>query len=88
VVARGCSPVVDASRGRNDPRKGTVGGRAWRGLEVRPAPGNRERAEFARRGRPGEVRVPSRRVWGQRPGQPARVPSREAAMPRRSPTCR
>ena len=26
VVARGCSPVVDASRGRNDPRKATVGG--------------------------------------------------------------
>ena len=26
VVARGSSPVVDASRGRNDPRKATVGG--------------------------------------------------------------
>ena len=26
VVARGRSPVVDASRGRNDPRKATVGG--------------------------------------------------------------
>jgi hypothetical protein len=25
VVARGSSPVVDASRGRNDPRKATVG---------------------------------------------------------------
>jgi hypothetical protein len=26
VVARGSSPVVDASRGRNDPRKATFGG--------------------------------------------------------------
>jgi hypothetical protein len=25
VVARGSSPVVDASRGRNDPRKATIG---------------------------------------------------------------
>jgi hypothetical protein len=25
VVARGSSPVVDASRGRNDPRKATFG---------------------------------------------------------------
>ena len=31
-------PVVDASRGRNDPRKATVGRRAWSGLEVSPAP--------------------------------------------------
>jgi ComF family protein len=38
VVARGTTPVVDASRGRNDPRKTTVGRRAWSGLEVSPAP--------------------------------------------------
>jgi hypothetical protein len=38
VVARGSTPVVDASRGRNDPRKATLGRRAWSGLEVSPAP--------------------------------------------------
>lgn len=38
VVARGPTPVVDASRGRNDPRKATLGRRAWSGLEVSPAP--------------------------------------------------
>jgi hypothetical protein len=38
VVARGTTPVVDASRGRNDPRKTTPGRRAWSGLEVSPAP--------------------------------------------------
>jgi hypothetical protein len=38
VVARGTTPVVDASRGRNDPRKTTLGRRAWSGLEVSPAP--------------------------------------------------
>ncbi len=38
VVARGQTPVVDASRGRNDPRKATFGRRAWSGLEVSPAP--------------------------------------------------
>ena len=41
VVARGASPVVDASRGRNDPRKATLGRRAWRGLDVSPAPRGR-----------------------------------------------
>ena len=38
VVARGSTPVVDASRGRNDPRKATLGRRAWSGLDVSPAP--------------------------------------------------
>ena len=38
VVARGQTPEVDASRGRNDPRKATLGRRAWSGLEVSPAP--------------------------------------------------
>ena len=31
-------PVVDASRRQNDPRKTTVGRRAWCGLDVSPAP--------------------------------------------------
>ena len=43
VVARGRSPVVDASRGRNDPRKATLGRRAWRGLDVSPASPSGER---------------------------------------------
>ena len=75
VVARGSSPVVDASRGRNDPRKATLGRRAWRGLDVSPAPG--------RATGPGEGAKPpfgagdplGRRVWGQRPGQPGESPS-------------
>jgi predicted amidophosphoribosyltransferase len=82
VVARGTSPVVDASRGRNDPRKATLGRRAWRGLDVRPAPGDRERARVRSprtSGRPGER--PGRRVWGQRPGQPDAEPTQTDRMP-------
>jgi hypothetical protein len=82
VVARGTSPVVDASRGRNDPRKATLGRRAWRGLDVRPAPGDRERAKVRSprtSGRPGER--PGRRVWGQRPGQPDAEPTQTDRMP-------
>ena len=76
VVARGSTPVVDASRGRNDPRKATLGRRAWSGLEVSPAPDLRKRLrERARVGGPcRNARAaggrPRRRVWGQRPGQP------------------
>ena len=63
VVARGSSPVVDASRGRNDPRKATIGRRAWRGLDVSPAPG--------RATGPGEGAKPSLR--GRRPPPQAGV---------------
>lgn len=76
VVARGSSPVVDASRGRNDPRKPTLGRRAWRGLDVSPAPGDRERVGVAGSGPAGER--PGRRVWGQRPGQPGEGSPQEA----------
>ena len=76
VVARGSSPVVDASRGRNDPRKATLGGRAWRGLDVSPAPASAGRGwSRSRRGRQARRRAPRRRVWGQRPGQPDEGPS-------------
>ncbi len=81
-LPRGTSPVVDASRGRNDPRKATLGRRAWRGLDVRPAPGDRERARVRSprtSGRPGEG--PGRRVWGQRPGQPDAEPTPTNRMP-------
>ena len=66
------SPVVDASRGRNDPRKATLGRRAWRGLDVSPAPAGRPRRERGRSPSGGDP--PGRRVWGQRPGQPDASP--------------
>jgi hypothetical protein len=92
VVARGRSPVVDASRRRNDPRKASLGRRAWCDLEVSPAPAGAgstwsgavpgEGGEAAREG--GDPL--GRRMWGQRPGQPdggspRRAPGRPAADP-------
>ena len=62
-------PVVDASRRRNDPRKTTVGRRAWCGLDVSPAPGGTSAREKTLSCLFGGDPL-SRRVWGQRPGQP------------------
>ncbi len=55
-------PVVDASRRRNDPRKTTIGRRAWCGLDVSPALGR-----AIRRGE--DAKLP----FGWRPSQQASV---------------
>ena len=52
------SPVVDASRRRNDPRKATVGRRAWCGLDVSPASGRASGREKAL-SRPSGAATPS-----------------------------
>jgi hypothetical protein len=85
-------PSVHASRRRKDPRKATIGRRARCDLGVSPAssPGrSRETGEGSKhafsgfvetgtRTKPG-VRGLSRRMWGQRPGQPGGVPFSPAA---------
>ena len=71
VVARGPTPVVDASRGRNDPRKATLGRRAWSGLEVSPAPAS---ARGSGRGR--ESAILSQRTGRRRTPPQASVGSK------------
>jgi hypothetical protein len=71
VVARGSTPVVDASRGRNDPRKATLGRRAWSGLEVSPAP-----ASEGGSGRGCESAVLSQRTGHRRTPRQASVGSK------------
>jgi hypothetical protein len=71
VVARGSTPVVDASRGRNDPRKATLGRRAWSGLEVSPAPSSARRA-----GRGCESTVPMTHTGRRRTSPQASVGSK------------
>ena len=75
VVARGHSPVVDASRGRNDPRKATLGRLSMARFRCKSCLGG---GDLAGRGRE-VVRSTAgdplrRRVWGQRPGQPGASP--------------
>ena len=43
VVARGSSPVVDASRGRNDPRKATIGRPSMARFRCKSCPGTGDR---------------------------------------------
>lgn len=76
---------VDASRRRNDPRKATCGRRAWCGLDVSPAVPQAdwrfgcEKENVRGHSVAGLSSITantvlcyflSRRVWGQRPGQP------------------
>jgi len=44
VVARGSSPVVDASRGRNDPRKATIGRPSMARFRCKSCPGTGDRS--------------------------------------------
>jgi hypothetical protein len=59
------SPVVDASRRRNDPRKATLGRRAWCGLDVSPASRGRPRGAGAQA--PAQARPTSREKGLSRP---------------------
>ena len=81
VVARGSTPVVDASRGRNDPRKATLGRRAWSGLEVSPAP-----ALARESGRGCESAVPSHRTGRRQTPPQASVGSKTRSAGREHPS--
>ena len=81
VVARGSTPVVDASRGRNDPRKATLGRRAWSGLEVSPAPPSERRC-----GRGCESAVPTTHTGRRRTPPQASVGSKTRSAGREHPS--
>jgi len=75
VVARGSSSVVDASRGRNDPRKATVGRPSMARFRCKSCLGTGNRPREKALSRPFGGGDPlRRRVWGQRPGQPDEGP--------------